>query len=86
MYLYQVSHLPVLSTDSLIEKIRAKLNELKPKVFDNTRNWIGAGVGVGIGAAVFAITNQPVWIALGVAIGAALCWRKPKDKKRFCSL
>ena len=49
----------------------------KPKIFDNTGTWIGAGVG--IGAAVFAITNQPVWIALGVAIGAALGWRKPRD-------
>ena len=31
-------------------------------------------------AAVFAATNEPVWIAVGVAIGAAMGWRKPKKK------
>ena len=36
---------------------------------DNGGNWIG--VGTAIGAAVFAVTNEPVWIAVGVAIGAA---------------
>jgi len=36
-------------------------------------------VGVAIGAALYAATNEPVWIAVGVAIGAALGWRKPKD-------
>ena len=40
---------------------------------------IGA-VGTAIGAAVFAVTNEPVWIAVGVAIGAALGWNKPKTK------
>jgi len=30
-----------------------------------------------IGVAVFAATNEPVWIAVGVAIGAALSWQKP---------
>ncbi len=42
----------------------------------NTGTWIV--VGIGIGAAVFAATNEPAWIAVGVAIGAALGWRKPK--------
>ena len=37
-------------------------------------------VGTGIGTAVFAARNEPVWIAVGVAIGAALGWRKPKNK------
>ena len=46
---------------------------------DNGGNWIG--VGTAIGAAVFAVTNEPVWIAVGVAIGAALGWRKTKNKK-----
>ena len=34
-----------------------------------------------IGAAIYAGTNEPVWIAVGVAIGAALGWRKPKSQK-----
>jgi len=46
----------------------------------NTGTWIA--VGIGIGAAVFAATNEPVWIAVGVAIGAALGWRKPKDENK----
>ncbi len=35
-------------------------------------NWIG--VGVGIGAMLFAFTEDPVWIAVGVALGAGLDW------------
>ena len=50
----------------------------KHKKSNNTGNWIG--VGTAIGAAVFAVTNEPVWLAEGVAVGAALGWRKPKDK------
>ena len=46
---------------------------------DTAGNWIGAGTV--IGAAVFAATNDPVWIAVGVAIGAAMSWRKPKNEK-----
>ena len=38
------------------------------------------GVGTAIGVAVFAITNEPTWIAVGVAIGAAISWRKPQSK------
>ena len=52
------------------------------KKFDNLRNtgsWIG--VGTAIGAAVFAATNEPVCIAVGVAIGAAMAWRKPKKER-----
>jgi hypothetical protein len=37
-----------------------------------TGNWIGAGVG--IGAMLFAFTQDPVWIAVGVALGAGLDW------------
>ena len=37
---------------------------------DSGGNWIGGGTA--IGTAVFALTNEPVWIAVGVAIGAAL--------------
>tara|TARA_B100000029_G_scaffold401147_1_gene400287 strand:+ start:180 stop:404 length:225 start_codon:yes stop_codon:yes gene_type:complete len=46
----------------------------------NTGTWIA--VGIGIGAAVFAATNEPVWIAVGVAIGAALGSRKPKGQNK----
>ena len=45
---------------------------------DKAGNWIG--VGVAIGAAIFALTNEPVWIALGVALGAALGFSRKKDK------
>jgi len=44
----------------------------------NVGNWIG--VGTAIGAAVFATTNDPVRVAVGVAIGAVMGWRKPKNK------
>ena len=49
-----------------------KSNNLK-----NTGNLIG--VGTAIGVAVFAATKEPTWIAVGVAIGAALAWKKPKN-------
>ncbi|MDB2321427.1 hypothetical protein N9V34_00745 [Flavobacteriaceae bacterium] len=41
-------------------------------------SWIG--IGTAIGVVVFAATNEPVWIPVGVAIGAALGWKKPKTK------
>ena len=50
----------------------------KERTFDNTDNWVG--VGTAIGAAVFAVTKEPVWIGVGVAVGAALAWRKPQKK------
>ena len=46
---------------------------------NNGGNWIG--VGIVMGAAIFAANNEPAWIAAGVAIGAALGWRKPNNKK-----
>ena len=49
-----------------------------PDNIKSTGDWIG--VGAAIGAAVFAVTNEPVWIAVGVAIGAAIGWQKPKKK------
>jgi hypothetical protein len=39
-------------------------------------HWIGFGTAMG--AVAFVFTREPVWIALGVAIGAALDWRRPK--------
>ena len=45
---------------------------------NNAGNWIG--VGTAIGVAVFAITNEPTWLAVGVALRAALSWRKPQNK------
>ena len=44
--------------------------------FNNAGNLIG--ICTAIGVAVFAFTNEPTWIAVGVAIGAALSSRKPK--------
>ena len=38
----------------------------------------GIGVGVAFGAVLFALTYEPVWIALGTAIGAAFDWNKSK--------
>ena len=43
------------------------------KKIKNTGSMIG--VGTAIGAAVFAATNEPTWLAVGVAIGAALSWQ-----------
>ena len=48
-------------------------------------SWIG--IGTAFGVVVFAATNEPVWIAVGVAIGAALGWKKPKTsykKEKVC--
>ena len=49
-----------------------KLEE-KSKKFKNTGSYIG--VGTAIGAAIFAATNDPTWLAVGVALGAAFSWR-----------
>ena len=46
---------------------------------NNAENLIG--VCTAIGVALFAATNEPTWIAVGVAIGAALGSRKPKSEK-----
>ena len=46
----------------------------------NTYSWVG--VGTATGTIVFALTNEPIWIAVGVAVGAALDWRKPKNKMK----
>ena len=46
-------------------------------------NKVGSWIGVctAIGAALFAATNEPTWLAVGVAMGAALGIRKPKGQK-----
>ncbi len=51
----------------------------KSKNSDTVGAWIGVGTATGV--AGFALTNEPVWIAVGVAIGAAMSWRKPKNEK-----
>ena len=51
------------------------------KKIKNTGSMIG--VGTAIGAAVFAATNEPTWLAVGVALGAALSWRKPQNKNEW---
>ena len=52
-----------------------KVNK-EPKKSNYAGNWIG--VGTALGALIFALTSEPVWIAVGVAIGAGLDWKKPK--------
>ncbi len=47
------------------------------KKINNTGSMIG--VGTAIGAAVFATTNEPTWLAVGVALGATFSWRKPEN-------
>ena len=51
--------------------------EGKKKNVGNSGNWIG--VGVGVGATIFALTGEPVWIAVGVALGAAIDWTYKKS-------
>ena len=36
------------------------------------------GVDAALGASAFLLTRESIWIALGVAIGAALDWQKRK--------
>tara|TARA_B100001758_G_scaffold205897_1_gene186379 strand:+ start:235 stop:447 length:213 start_codon:yes stop_codon:yes gene_type:complete len=43
----------------------------------NKGEWIG--IGVAFGAVVFVLTNEPLWIAAGVVIGAAFDWQKLKN-------
>jgi len=50
--------------------------ENKKKSLRNSGSSVGAGTAIGV--AVYAVTSEPTWIAVGVAIGAALSWRKPK--------
>ena len=49
----------------------------KPEKPSYAGNWIS--VSVALGALVFVLTREPVWIAVGVAIGAALDWKRPKN-------
>ena len=46
---------------------------------NNFGSWIG--VCSAIGAGMYAATNEPTWIAVGVAIGAALGKQEPKGQK-----
>ena len=45
----------------------------------NSGNWIS--VGTALGAAVFALTKDPVWIGVGVALGGAIEWTSRKADK-----
>ena len=49
---------------------------IEKKKLDHAGN--GIGVGAAFGALLFVLTDEPVWIALGVAIGAAFDWNKSK--------
>ena len=44
----------------------------------NAGNWVG--LGTAIGAVIFILTKEPLWIALGVVICAAIDWKKTKIK------
>ena len=46
----------------------------------NAGNWVG--LGTAIGAIIFILTKDPLWIALGVVIGAAVDCKKTKIKNR----
>mgnify|MGYP000036659436 FL=1 len=49
----------------------------KPKSSWNTGTLIA--VGVAIGAGLFAATGEPLWIAAGIGVGAALSLGKRKE-------
>jgi hypothetical protein len=51
----------------------------EPKKSNYPGNWIGSSTA--LGALVFVLTSEPVWIAVGVAIGVALDWKRPKNKE-----
>ena len=46
-------------------------------------NNVGSLIGVctAIGAGMYAATNEPTWLAVGIAIGAALGSQKQKSQK-----
>ena len=46
----------------------------KPKSSWNTGTLIA--VGVAIGAGMFAATSEPLWVAVGIGVGAALSLKK----------
>ena len=50
--------------------------ESKKKNVGNSGNWVG--VGAGVGSTIFALTGEPVWVAIGVALGAAISWTYKK--------
>ena len=51
---------------------------MKQEADQKTRRNAGNSLGVGtaLGAAFFVLTHEPLWITLGVTLGAALDWRK----------
>ena len=52
----------------------------KPMNSEPINFWVG--VGTALGAAVFAVTKDPVWVGVGVAVGAALGWRGFKGRQK----
>ena len=65
--LYQVKTPSLFLLDNLVNKSNSS---------SNGAQWVGAGPALGV--TVFAITNEPTWIAVGIAIGSVLSWRMPK--------
>ena len=45
------------------------------KFKDSNNGGTFIGVGTAIGAVIYAATSEPVWLAVGVAVGAALSWQ-----------
>ena len=70
----------LINQETLLSQLRwSREGDKMLNKFKNSSN--GAqlvGASTAIGVAVFAVTNEPTWIAVGVAIGAALSSRKPK--------
>ena len=46
-----------------------------------TKNFENTGSGIAIGAAIFALSNDPVWIGVFVALGAAIGSARPNNNK-----
>lgn len=51
----------------------------KPEKSSYAGNWIG--LGLALGALFFVLTSEPVWIAIGIAVGVALDWKRLKNKE-----
>ena len=58
---------------SLSQWNKSGSNQLMRKETKNSEN-TGSGIAIGaaIGAAIFALSNDPVWIGVCVALGAAI--------------
>ena len=67
---------------SLSQWNKSGSNQLMRKETKNSEN-TGSGIAIGaaIGAAIFALSNDPVWIGVFVALGAAIGSARPNNNK-----